>query len=166
MEQIVKDIINIGLGAAEKVKEIAAGSWSFNFTFDELKEKGAANESDIAVKIRDTVNEALTRLQDVRQKVETVVSEGQQKFSETLASLNLPGVNIEDLKSNFDRYAGIMQKNLAELFEKIKPYLENTKLDELKKKVDEIFERVRSNSPSAKKEKYSGAAATQKKEMK
>jgi ElaB/YqjD/DUF883 family membrane-anchored ribosome-binding protein len=150
MEEIVRDVVNIGLGAAEKIKSIAAGESSLNFTIEELKEKGAANESEVAVKIRDSVDDTLKKLQDLRQKVDAIVSEGQQRFSDTLASLNLPGINIEDLKSNFDNYASLIQERLNELFERIKPMLDNVKIDELQEKVDEIILNIRGAAPNTK----------------
>ena len=150
MEELVRDVINIGLGAAEKVKQVVSGDTSgLNINIDELKEKGAANESEIAQKIRETLDTALNHVQELRDKVDTILSEGQTKLSESLSKLNLPQVNVDDLKNNFDSYVSQLQVKLDEVFEKIKPVLESANISDLKAKVEEIINKVKGGSGPA-----------------
>lgn len=105
MENVVKNLVNVGIGAVDSIKKIVdENTASLKSTIDELKTKGASNQSDTVTQVRENVDKALDGIDELKSKVDAFVEEQQAKLNETLEKVkaSLPEIKVDDLKAKID----------------------------------------------------------------
>ena len=101
MDNIAKDIINVGIGAIDSIKKIVdENSQNLQNMFKELAAKGASDQSDTAIKLRESVDKAVDSLEELREKVDVFVQDQQDKLNVTIDKIkvSIPDLKIDDLK--------------------------------------------------------------------
>lgn len=110
LEKNVKEIVNTTLGAYVGVRETVTGTQQQAVDFvtdaqDNLKKalsdlqlKGQTDNSEIVVKVRETVKDLLKQVSEYQTKVSESVEEGYAKVRVELAKLNINLPALGDLK--------------------------------------------------------------------
>ena len=126
MEKILHDVLNAGIALfragedslSNAVKEVQR-------TFDELKEKGAADTSDAAVKLRKALDDVVQQANELGNKADATYSDSLKQLEELYANV------VEQIKTI------VPEDRLTELRDKI---------DELSKVIKERVESERGQS--------------------
>ncbi|MBL8022315.1 MAG: chemotaxis protein [Leptospirales bacterium] len=111
IEKNLQDILNAGIGlfkAGESNFKTAVANLEKSFT--ELKNKGAADNSDAAIKIREILENTLRSAKDVQSKAET----------------------------NLNAFLAEAQKNYAQVIEQAKKVVGEERIRDLNTKIDEL----------------------------
>lgn len=119
IEKNLQDILNAGIG----LFKAGEGNFKTAFanlekTFEDLKQKGAADQSQSAVKLREALENSIRGVKDVQSKAETnftaIMGEAQKSYAQVLEQVkNVVGEErIKDLNSRIDELAGYL-KNKA-----------------------------------------------------
>ena len=148
MENLAKDVLNAGIGVAQSVKTLVEEqSETIKKSFEELRNKGAANQSETVAKIREQVDTATATISEYTKKIEDVWNENQPKINEAVQNLR-ETVKFDELKTNVEEASTKVQAAVNENLDKVKAAFEDLKLEELPGKVEELIQNLTNGSAS------------------
>lgn len=122
LEQNIQDILNAGIGlfkAGEESLQSALGA--VQSAFEDLKTKGATDESDVALKIREVLDNSIKGVQEISSQAEAnlnkVVSEAQKNYAQVLdqAKQLVGDERIADLNDRFEDLASFVKERSDEM---------------------------------------------------
>ncbi len=122
MEKQIMDILNAGIGIFQSGKEgLDKAKVQLEQTYNELVSKGASDNSEESVKVRQSVDKILTDIKE---------------FS------SVAGKNYEETRSK-------IVENYAKISEEIKSRMPEGKIESVKAKINEVAESIKKTSGSS-----------------
>lgn len=119
MEKILHDVLNAGIALfrsgegtlANAVKEVQR-------TFDELKEKGAADSSEAAVKLRKALDDVVQQANELAGKADSTYSDSLKQLEELYSNVVeqikniVPEDRITELRDKMDELAKVIKERV------------------------------------------------------
>lgn len=127
LQKTLQDLLNAGIGffrASEESIKKAVGE--FEKVYDELKQKGATENSEIVANLRKSLDDIVKQIQDLNSKanqtfedVSKQINENYQKIAQEIEKL-VPKDQLDQIKSKLDELNSTVQAKIEELAKQFK----------------------------------------------
>lgn len=122
LEKNIQDILNAGIGLFKAGEEnFKSALANVEKSFEEMKSKGATDNSEAAVKIREVLDNTIRSIKDVSERADstfaTVVAEAQKNYEQVLVQLKgvLGEERMRDLNSKIEELTDYLKKTAADI---------------------------------------------------
>lgn len=127
LQKTLQDLLNAGIGFFRASEEsIKKAINEFEKVYDELKQKGAAENSEIVANLRKSLDDIVKQIQDLNSKanqtfeeVSKQINENYQKIAQEIEKL-VPKEQVEQIKSKLDELNNAVKAKIEELSKQFK----------------------------------------------
>ncbi len=127
LEKTIQDILNAGIGFFKASEEnLSQALTQVEKVFEELRTRGASDQSEAAVKIREVLENTIKGVKDISSQAENnfgrVLEEAQKNYSQVLEQIQkaVGEERINDLNSKIDELSGYIKTQFDSASEQVK----------------------------------------------
>ena len=120
MEKLLHDVLNAGIALFRAGEDSVSKAISdVQSTYDQLKEKGASDTSDAAVRMRNLLDDIVSQANDLSGKAGSTYTEGLAKLEEQYTALIeqvqkvVPQDQIDQIKDKLDELTNVIKEKVS-----------------------------------------------------